>query len=200
MTGVLYGAGYPGPVTASEALAWYAGAPLGPVIGYLFAPRGADWFRWDAPSGEPHGPGDPRDLAGVFEMAATDGARYFRWMHSGAGAGTAVVMSEDARTLPPGDALPAGPARTRFGEPVRRLLAGTVTRSRDGWATLASARYAPCDVPVAAAAGERIWAVLAEYAVRDGHGNLSVVDTVLTGLTTGPAADVHAPARTGAAA
>ncbi len=55
-------------------------------------------------------------------------------------------------------------------------------RAREGWVTLATARYPACDIPVTAGIGQEVWALLAEYAIRDAHGNVSVADTVLLSL------------------
>ncbi len=201
MTSVLHGVRNPGAVSAGGALTWLSEArPGGEVIGYLFSPRSADWFRLDVATGTPHGPVGPRDLTAVFELAATDGICHLRWIHTGSGVGTAVLLAEDPATLPAGEVLADGPARTRLGRPFHRLLAGTVSQAGDGWARLTSARYAPSDVPVAAAPGQRIWAELAEYAVRDDHGNVSVADTLLTGLTAVAASEQPVSGPRGAAA
>src|SRR5260370_50950 len=72
--------------------------------------------------------------------------------------------------------------RTGLAGTAARTLAGTVRESGDGWSTLGSARYAPCQVPVAAGKGKEIWADMAEYAVSDEHGNISVIDTLLIAL------------------
>lgn len=190
MSTILHGVRSPGEMTAAGALAWLGEAPsLRDVIGYLLAPRSADWFRRDAASGEPHGPDGRLDLGAVFEIAATDGIRQLRWIHTRSGTGTAVVLAEDPAALPAGEPLSASPPRIRLGGPVHRLLAGSVSQAGDGWARLTSARYAASDVPVTAVPGQRIWAEVAEYAVRDEHGNVSVADTLLTGLTAVPAGE-----------
>jgi hypothetical protein len=177
----LHGIRHPGEVTAASALAWLASsAGTGEVIGYLLAPDRAEWFRCDGMN--PRGPAGPRDLAPAFEVFATDRRRHLRWVHGASGTGQAVSLAENPGWLPPGEPLPAEPARTRLGGAVARLLAGRVTTGRVGWATLASARYEPCDVPVNAEPGQEVWADLAEYVVQDEHGNLSVTDTVLLGL------------------
>jgi len=186
-TGVLHAVRHPGPVTASDALAWFAGHPPVPaadhdVIGYLLAPSRAEWFRYAA--GIAHGPDSPRDLRDAYELSATAGTRQLRWFHQAGGYGQAVCLSEDTAVLPPGE--PAGaaesPERRRLENTAERILAGRVIRTRDRWAALATARYPSCDVPVTASAGQEIWALLAEYAVRDRHGNVSVTDTLLLSL------------------
>jgi hypothetical protein len=181
MTALLHAVHHPSEVTASEALAWFTGHSTGQaVIGYLFAPDRAEWFRCDG--AVPHGPRDARDLTAVFEFFATDGKHQLRWMHSRSGTGRAVSLAEDPGLLPVGTEVHADPAPTRLEGVAARLFAGLVTQSRDGWATLASARYAPSDVPVTASPGQEVWAGLAEYTVSDEHGNLSVADTLLLGL------------------
>ncbi len=189
MTAILHAVSHPGDVTASAALAWFAtpaAADSGPeVIGYVYAPARAEWFRWDGT--EPAGPDGPRDLSAAYELTATDGHRHLRWTHRQSGTGPAVSLSENPGQLPPGDPLLPGHARSRLNGAPARMLAGKVTESSDGWTTIRSARYAPAHVPVAAEKGQEIWADLAEYAVTDDHGNISVIDTLLTGLRPEPA-------------
>ena len=180
-----------GQVTAADALAWFAASALGAnVIGYSFGPDRAEWFRCAGPAA--HGPDGSRPLGEVFELFATSGACQLRWFHQEAGRGWAVCLGEDAAALPPGEPA-AGqegiPERYRVPGTARRLLAGRVTGTRDGWARLVTARYPPCDVPVAATEGQDVWAVLAEYAVTDEHGNVSVADTLMLSL----AARDHVP-------
>ena len=185
---------YPGSVTASSAVAWFtASRPVeaegrsgGGAIGYLLAPDRAEWFR--CPGEGVRGPDGPRDLAGAFEVYATGGGGQLRWVHQDDGEGWAVSLSEDAATLPEGTPVSAGPERRRLAGTADRLLAGRVVEVRAGWATLATARYAPYAVPVRADVGQEVWAELAEYAVSDEHGNLSVIDTLLLSLTARPAA------------
>ena len=189
---VLHTVRHAGSVTASDALAWFAGHPAGAdVIGYLLAPDRAEWFRYagDVASG----PDDPHDLGGAFELFATAGTRQLRWFHRDGGTGQAVCLGEDPAVLPPGEPVMGAdsPTRRRLEEPAERVLAGRVIRARDGWATLATARYPSCDVPVAASYGQEVRAVLAEYTVRDAHGNLSVADTLLLSLAA------HDPVPTG---
>jgi hypothetical protein len=181
---VLHAVRHPGPVTAASALAWFAaGQPT--LVGYLLAPDRAEWFRYA--DGTAHGPGGPRDLGGAYELYATTGrpaARQLRWLHQAGGAGQAVCLAEDPAVLPAGEAAgaPDSAERRRLERTAERVLAGRVVHSRDGWAMLATARYASCDVPVTADPGQEVWASLAEYAVRDGHGNVSVTDTLLLAL------------------
>lgn len=203
MTGgaVLHAVRHPGHVTAAGALAWFATGrdttPNGELIGYLLAPDRAEWFR--CADGVPHGPGAPRDLNDAFEVFATTGYRQLRWVHQRSGAGAAISLAEDAAMLPPGDPAeertPGGtaPGELRhLGGAAARMLAGRVTVAGDGWATLVTARYSPCQVPVAAHTGQEVWAELAEYAVTDDHGNVSVADTLLLRLA---ARDVPAKER-----
>ena len=182
MTARLHAVRRPGEATAAEALAWFAGAPAGgrETIGYLLAPDRAEWFRCHGPV--PHGPEAARDLTTAFEVVATDGVRHLRWLHDAAGTGRAVSLAEIPDVLPGGEELPAHPERTRLDGVAARLLAGLVAGSRNGWATLVSARYAPFPVPVTAGPGQEVWAERAEYTVCDRHGNLSVADTLLLGL------------------
>jgi hypothetical protein len=185
----LHAVRHPGAVTAAGALAWFASgqhaAPVTPVIGYLLAATRAEWFRCDgATTGDvaARGPDGPRDLGDAFEVFATDGTRQLRWRHVDSGTGTAVSLAEDTGQLPAGQALASDPERRRLEGTATRLLAGQVVAAMDGWATLATARYAPCDVPVTAPIGQEVWASLAEYVVTDEHGNVSVVDTLLLAL------------------
>jgi hypothetical protein len=181
MNGRLYAVAHPGALTASGALAWFDPAGGGrAVIGYLYAADRAEWFRCDGAVAA--GPDGPRELRTAYELVATDGTRHLRWRHENAGTGPAVSLSEDRDRLPAGEPLPAEPERTRLDTAARRLLAGKVVRAGDGWATLGSARYARCQVPVTAGLGQEVWADLAEYTVSDEHGNLSVIDTLLLGL------------------
>jgi hypothetical protein len=181
--GALHAVRHPGLATASAALAWFTEHQPGPAIGYLYAPGRAEWFR--SAAGAAHGPDGPRDLSDAFELFATSGTRHLRWFHQAGGYGQTVCLSEDAALLPPGDPVGAADAaeRRRLDHPAERILAGRVIRARDGWATLATARYPSCDIPVEASDSQQVWASLAEYAVRDGHGNVSVADTLLVSLT-----------------
>jgi hypothetical protein len=184
MTAALHAVSHDGDLTAGAALAWFASpgaaASGSEVIGYLYAPDRAEWFRWDGT--QPTGPDGPRDLTAAWELTATDGRRHLRWTHRQSGTGPAVSLSEDPHLLPAGDPVPACQPRTRLDGTSVRMLAGQVMDSGDGWATLRSARYARAHVPATAENGQEIWAELAEYAVTDDHGNRSVVDTLLTGL------------------
>jgi hypothetical protein len=196
MTGRLHAVRHPGEVTAGEALTWFAARPagMGEVIGYLFAPDRAEWFRCHGPV--PHGPDAARNLTPAFEVYATDGERHLRWVHTTSGKGPAVRLAEDPGLLPAGAELSASPKRNRLPGVTTRLLAGLVLQSRDGWATLTSARYEPCQVPVTADRGQEVWARLAEYTVCDEHGNLSVVDTLLLGLQARDSRASRTPAAT----
>jgi hypothetical protein len=189
MAAALHAVRHPGLVTASGALAWFAVS--GDAIGYLLAPSRADWFRYAG--GVAHGPDGPRDLSDTYELFATCETRQLRWCHQDDGHGQAVCLGEDPAALPPGEAADS-PGRFRLDTAAERILAGRVIGARDGWATLATARYPSCDVPVAASIGQEVWAALAEYAVRDAHGNVSVTDTLLlslTGRTPAPAGKEH---------
>lgn len=181
MSARLHAVTHPRQITAADALAWFIEEAAGrSVTGYLYAPADALWFRCHGPV--PHGPGAERDLTPVFEIFATDGSRQLRWIHRTSGTGEAITLAEDPGLLPPGTAMTTVPVRTRLGGVATRMLAGLVLESHDGWASLASARYAPCDVPVSASRGQEVWADLAEYSVTDEHGNVSVTDTLLLGL------------------
>lgn len=182
---------HPNQVTAAAALDWFAGAdrrvdrPVDrPVIGYLYAPDRAEWFRYtasDDTAGDPRGRDGATDLRNVFEIAASDGTRWLRWLHETGGVGAATALAEDGHPLPQGEPVEVAAQRSRFGV-VQRRLAGTVVTGGEGWARLSSARYAPYDVPVEAAPDQQVWAELVEFTAQDEHGNLAVVDTLLTGL------------------
>jgi hypothetical protein len=183
---LLHSVHHPGQVTATDALAWFSASASGTsAIGYSFGPDRAEWFRCAGPPA-PYGPGGLRPLGEAFEVFATSGTCQLRWFHQTMGQGWAVCLGEDPAALPPGDAAPVQEGsleRRRLPGTVRRLLAGRATAVGDGWARLVTARYPPCDVPVVAADGQDVWALLAEYAVTDEHGNVSVADTLLLSLT-----------------
>lgn len=156
---------------AAEALAaFHDAAGKDRVIGYCYAPDAARWFALDA-GGSACGPDGPFDLAAVFEIHATDGARELRWLQT-AGAGRTAVLADTPQPVP----LP----------PQRRRLAGDVIDVRSTpagpWATLFAARYGQVDVPVDARPGNRIDIESAEYVTEDTHGNLTVTDTRWIGL------------------
>ena len=129
-TGVLHAVRHPGPVAASDALAWFAEHPPVPaddqdVIGYLLAPSRAEWFRCAA--GLAHGPDSLRDLRDAYELSATAGTRQLRWVHQADGYGQAVCLSEDTAVMPPGEpascrGFPAAPTAGKHGG--RILAAG----------------------------------------------------------------------------
>jgi len=186
---VLHAVCHPGLVAAPVALAWFAGDQPGPpgdgdAIGYLLAPGRAEWFR--SAAGVAHGPDGLRDLGDAYELFATSGTRHLRWFHRAGGYGQAICLGEDAVVLPSGQPVGAAdaPPRFRLEDTAERVLAGRVIRAREGWATLATARYPACDVPVEASDEQEVWAFLAEYAVRDAHGNVSVADTLLLSLAS----------------
>ena len=158
--------------TAAEALAAFHDAGgKGHVIGYCYAPGAARWFALDT-GGAACGPDGPLDLAAVFEIHATDGARELRWLQTAAGAGRTAVLAETTHPVP----LP----------PQRRKLAGEVIRVRSTpagpWATLFTARYGQVEVPVGARPGDQIDIESAEYVTEDAHGNLTVTDARWIGL------------------
>jgi hypothetical protein len=185
---VLHAVRHPGGPSAAQALAWFAATPGSAdreVIGYLLAADQAEWFRWE--DGVPRGPDGLRDLDGAFELFATSGASQLRWVHEADGAGWAVSLAEDPAALPAGQPPPHAPGlgareRRRLAGTATRMLAGHVIAGKDGWATLATARYPRCDVPVTAQRDQEVWAELAEYVITDEHGNLSVADTLLLSL------------------
>lgn len=158
--------------TAAEALAAFhdAGGKRR-VIGYCYAPDAARWFALDT-GGVACGPDGPLDLAAVFEIHATDGARELRWLQTVTGSGRTTVLPDTPQPVP----LP----------PQRRKLAGEVVAVRSTpagpWAALFSPRYGQVDVPVDAGPGDRIDIESAEDVAEDAHGNLTVTDARWIGL------------------
>ncbi|MDQ1295344.1 MAG: hypothetical protein QG608_3229 [Actinomycetota bacterium] len=160
------------------------------AIGFVLCPEAAFWWRWqDGCPRDRRGNAleGPWDLMAAFELVAFDGVRELRWLHSQEGRGRAVVLAEDPQALPVGDQVVFDTAPRRVGDPYRRILAGSLSDVGRGWARLRAARYHDADLPVSlpnAHAGDRPVAVLTgvEYAVEDEHGNLTVVDSRLTGL------------------
>jgi len=211
----------PREVDAGGALRWWTGAgtpsrdgPGANAVGFALCPRAAFWWRWedDAPRDRRGNSLEgARDLGTAFEMVAFDGVRELRWLHSQDGRGRAVALAESRGALPRdgspvdfrhGDRGRDGRPR-RVGEPYRRILAGSPSDVGRGWTRLRSARYAPADLPVplrGTRTGQDPVAVLAgvEYAVEDRHGNLTVVDSRLTGLEILERREVEYDCRTGA--
>jgi CRISPR-associated protein (TIGR03984 family) len=192
----------PREVDPLEALRWWttrtdpdghesvSNGPGSKTIGFVLCPEAAFWWRWqDGCPRDRRGNSleGPWDLTAAFELVAFDGVRELRWLHSQEGRGRAVVLTEDPQALPVGDPVVFDTGPRRVGAPYRRILAGSLSDVGRGWARLRAARYRDADIPVSlptANAGDSPVAVLTgvEYAVEDEHGNLTVVDSRLTGL------------------
>ena len=158
--------------TAADALTGFASAG-GEIVGFLYSPVDASWFRID--DGTPVGSDGKRvDLTGVFELRAFDGTRELRWWNVSGGAGNQFVLDHHA--------LPDG---WRPGGTYERILWGAVRTGGPEWTELFAARIGPLHVPVGGspAAHSTIRLGVREYLVEDEHGNVSVVDERLVGLT-----------------
>lgn len=146
------------------------------VVGFVYTPVSAHWFRVDDAARAVRSDGSPLDFAGVFELRAFDPDRELRWWNESAGAGPARQVTDDT----------VGGGRRR-GDTYRRLLWGTVVSVTAGWATLAEPRIGRLAVPASdAVVGARLWLHAVEYQAEDRYGNVAVVDERLTHLTTEP--------------
>lgn len=184
------------PLTAIEALSWcWPAAPADEVVGFGYALDSAEW--WRLVDGIPTGPhGKPVDLTRVYEFAAFDGRRELRWLED-VGTGFAVVIAEDGALLPSERAELVGePDR-----PLRRLMIDTpdgtrshvlagrvqVSDATGGWVELRSDRLNIARIPYRWARGEtpaeaHLALQYVEYVHVDLEGNLTVVDSRLTGI------------------
>jgi CRISPR-associated protein (TIGR03984 family) len=158
--------------TAAGALTDFARVG-GEIVGFLYSPVDAPWFRVDdgAPVG---GDGERVDLTGVFELRAFDGTRELRWWNVSGSEGNQFVLDHDA--------LPTG---WRPGGTYERILWGAVRTGGPEWTELFAARIGPLHLPVGGspAVHSTIRLGVQEYLVDDEHGNVSVVDERLVGLT-----------------
>jgi CRISPR-associated protein (TIGR03984 family) len=186
-------------VRASEALAWLAGAVADPsgIVGFGYGPDRALWFQVDA-GGVAMASSGPADLTAIYELRVFDDQRELRWVQQGGGRGVAVVVAGRGTPLPEGSDV-TDPRRPRPQTRTREILGGKLKAGRSaGWARLTSERWAGADLPIAdmdairanstGPARDDVRAVIrgVEYAVEDEHGNLTVVDTRLTGLDALP--------------
>lgn len=140
--------------------------------------------------GVPEGPDGPADLTGVFSARVFTARAELRWLHSGAGVGDAVLLTEDK--LPAGwTPEPAG--ETGEAEEVidgRYALWGRRFETRDsapGWLRAMEGRIGWLDVPVAGQSPkstpdgqkwptEYLTLHYREYVGFDGHGNARVFE------------------------
>ena len=183
------------PLTLREAIAWAWPAPTdGGVIGFAYALDSAPW--WRLVDGVPFGPDGPCALDTAYELVAFDGDLELRWLQTGLGRGHAVVLAEQGLRPPAGIMLSNG--QDAEGAPVgappralgarRHWLADHVAPLPGGWTRLQAARYRTVAVPIALPTDDVPWKDRAvalrsvEYTVEDQHGNLSVVETRLSGL------------------
>lgn len=179
-----------------DALARFEAAPG--AVGWTYGPRRAEWFVVDTDgalvTSEPGSPACRRlGLGEVFELHLTAGGRHLRWRHHDAGRGRAVATSESESALAAfGEEVltqdGAQHHRRRLSRDPVRLLAGETSDdgAPPGWVTLRSGRLGSYRVPLGLAVGEGHCPAVrfAEYAVRDDHGNVDVVDTAFLGFTT----------------
>lgn len=193
-TGTLHAVRAEDPLTAAEAVAWFAApTPTGrQVLGYTFSARAATWVtvRADGTVDDAQGPADV--LADAYEMVFFDGDRELRWLRTPQGRGPAVALGEDPDQLPAGRDVTADPPPQR-GMTLTRLLAGVArAHATPGWTTLRSERYTAAHLPATCTAEEVLTIQTVEYVSEDGHGNRDVVDTRTVGLRTRPRAALRA--------
>lgn len=192
-TAALYARRAAGPLTAADAVAWFApGTPSGrQVVGYALSARAATWLRVRQ-DGTVETAGDADSpLADAYDLLLFDGERELRWLHGHAGTGTAIAVGEDREALPPGDDITADPAPRR-GATHTRLLAGDPhPHDRPGWTLLRSERYASVGLPSTCGNDEELTIETVEYLAEDEHGNLDVVDSRTLGLRAVPLAAVR---------
>lgn len=177
-----------GDHSAIDALAAFAagGGTDGDAvaIGFCYSPQRARWFRLDAAGVPTDETGRPIELTGVFELRAFTPQRELRWHHTANGRGPAVLVGDAAVT----DEQPASDGPAVHGQPYRRLLWGvTHEPSNDGWLSLSAARIGTLPVPAETGlARVRVWLEAVEYVAIDAHGNASIVDERMIGLTAEP--------------
>lgn len=186
-----------------EALRGFSARIAGPAIGFCYRVTDARWFRL-SPDGTAYGPdGEPMDLTDVFELRAFTTTHELRWLHSSAGYGQALLISDTpvtgaaaaASATHSGDA--AGGTTSESTGPWRRdteyqrLLWGKADiPASNGWLWLRDTRIGLLPVPVddqpKAAPPNQVWLSAVEYTQEDRYGNVTVVDERLTRLVVRP--------------
>jgi hypothetical protein len=172
------------PLTAHEAISWFAAAGRGGIIGYALAADRAVWLRVDETGVAGTADGQPVDGA-VYELVLFDGSRELRWVMGEPPRGRAVALAEDPAALPAGEDVSHDPPPRRAPEMAQRILAGTPHPhpAARGWTTLRSPRYRAADLPVEVQPGAIVVLQSVEYHVEDGEGNVDVADSRLVALT-----------------
>lgn len=173
--------------TVAAALAAF-GRTYRPVIGFAYTPIAAPWFRLDMNGTPRDARGGDLDLSGVFELRAFTAAAELRWWNVPGQGGQERVLTDEVMAE----------QKLTTGDTYQRLLWGQVReptddtgrshkdiRSTDGWSALFEARIGWLWVPMAdrVRAGGRVAVEAVEYHREDEHGNVTVVDERLVGLT-----------------
>jgi CRISPR-associated protein (TIGR03984 family) len=194
---VLIAVSPPRPLSASDAITWLmaniAGAEVreaktsddevgSEAVGFMYSPNAASWFRLHGTT--PWGPHHPVDISDAYELHLFDAQRELRWLHHADGLGTAVAIAETGTALPEGTEV-SDPRRPSAVTRIRRILAGNAQPGPEGWSLLTSPRYSATWLPIDADTPTQSVGLLSiEYAVQDGHGNLTAIDARLVGLDT----------------
>ncbi|MFI7531466.1 CRISPR-associated protein Csx19 [Nocardia salmonicida] len=149
------------------------------AVGFVYTPAVAPWFRytdqqWCLRQGE----AIPES---AFELRAfTDCAELRWWCTTGFDIGTAVVLSET-------DQAEEGDGLYRLDDRTRALrLWGSAVTEEQGWTNLAEGRIGDVLwVPLSpVTAGSAVALRVVDYASRDEHGNVALVEQRLAGLHT----------------
>jgi CRISPR-associated protein (TIGR03984 family) len=160
------------PVLGAEAVGWLSSATAHQMVRLV--------------DGVPHDPSGPADLTGVFSARLFSERAELRWLHTGAGLGDAVLLTEKSS--------PDGWREESAGE-IGEVIEGRYAlwgrrvepHSSHGWARAVEGRIGWLDVPVAETIPdpppkEQSWptSYLAlhylEYVSHDGYGNARVFE------------------------
>ncbi|OZF37302.1 CRISPR-associated protein Csx19 [Rhodococcus sp. 14-2483-1-2] len=165
-------------ITATAALERFANDEAAGVVGFVYTPNDAPWFRM-TPDGA-----RLRDESAIpddaFELRAFTPEQELRWWRtSGFDQGKAVILSEAPVVDETSATGAAGPHPLRQGDARSLLLWGTATFAyEDGWAQFTDRRVGDLWLPLETQPPTHSRARLAvvDYATRDEHGNVAVVD------------------------
>lgn len=166
------------PITATAALERFVNGKEAGVIGFVYTPNDAPWFRM-TPDGARLRDGSliPDD---AFELRAFTPEQELRWWRTtGFDLGKAVILSEAPVVGETSAAGAPGPHPLRLRVARSLLLWGMATGAyEDGWAQFTDRRVGDLWFPLETQppTDSRVRLTVVDYATRDEHGNVAVID------------------------